>query len=250
MPADLSRMAVMTTAWRRPYYFERILNSWSRAEGQDQLARFVISLGRTDRYQRQVKLIDRMRPRFGVPLEILEQSDRAMSVNGPHTAIAEAANLPPRVIQPPPLTADEIRHLLSECVTVVKPGETLILRVPWTTTPTQVRELQVVLDETTAWLELPFKALVVPGDELTVAQAPEPDFMARVTTEPLGGPEHLRGALTIRLTHEPTGVTVAARDRTEGVHKLRKALADRARRQYDLQEAERRQQRKEAGGAA
>ena len=92
MPADLSRMAVMTTAWRRPYYFERVLNSWSRAEGQDQLARFVISLGRTDRYQRQVKLIDRMRPRFGVPLEILEQSDRAMSVNGPHTAIAEAAN--------------------------------------------------------------------------------------------------------------------------------------------------------------
>ena len=167
-------------------------------------------------------------------------------------SIAEAAKLPPRVIQqPPPLTRDEIRQLLSECVTVVKPGETLILRVPWTTTPTQVRELQVVLDETTAWLELPFKALVVPGDELTVAQAPEPDFMARVTTEPLGGPEHLRGALTIRLTHEPTGVTVAARDRTEGVHKLRKALADRTRRQYDLQEAERRRQRKaeEAPGA-
>ena len=38
MPADLSRMAVMTTAWRRPYYFERVLGSWSRAEGQDQLA--------------------------------------------------------------------------------------------------------------------------------------------------------------------------------------------------------------------
>jgi hypothetical protein len=92
VPLDLSRMAVMTTAWRRPYYFERILGSWSRAEGQDQLARFVISLGRTDRYQRQVKLIDRMRPRFGVPLEILDQSDRAMSVNGPHTAIAEAAS--------------------------------------------------------------------------------------------------------------------------------------------------------------
>ena len=168
-------------------------------------------------------------------------------------SLAEAAKLGPlpyRVV-PPPLTADEIRQLLSECVTVVKPGETLILRVPWTTTPTQVRELQVVLDETTAWLELPFKALVVPGDELTVAQAPEPDFMARVTTEPLGGPEHLRGALTIRLTHEPTGVTVAARDRTEGVHKLRKALADRTRRQYDLQEAERRRQRKaeEAPGA-
>ena len=89
---DLSRVGLMCTAWRRPYYFERILGSWSRAEGQDQLARFVISLGRTDRYARQVKLIDRMRPKFGVPLEILDQSDAAMSVNGPHTAIAEAVN--------------------------------------------------------------------------------------------------------------------------------------------------------------
>ena len=92
MPADLSRMAVMTTAWRRPYYFERVLGSWSRAEGQAGLARFVISLGRTDRYDRQVRLIDRMRPKFGVPLEILDQSDAAMKINGPHTAIPEAAN--------------------------------------------------------------------------------------------------------------------------------------------------------------
>lgn len=92
MPADLSSMAVMTTAWRRPYYFERVLLSWSRAEGIEDLGRLVISLGRTDRYGRQVKLIDRMRRKFGVPPEILDQSDRAMSVNGPHTAIAEAAN--------------------------------------------------------------------------------------------------------------------------------------------------------------
>jgi hypothetical protein len=92
VPADLSRMAVITTAWRRPYYFEPVLGSWSRAEGQAGLARFVISLGRTDRYDRQVKLIDRMRPKFGVPLEILDQSGKAMAVSGPHTAIAEAAD--------------------------------------------------------------------------------------------------------------------------------------------------------------
>ena len=89
MPADLSSMAVMTTAWRRPYYFEPVLKSWAAAGGQNELARFVISLGRTDRYGQQAALIERMRPRFGLPLEILDQSDRAMSVNGPHTAIAE-----------------------------------------------------------------------------------------------------------------------------------------------------------------
>ena len=83
----------------------------------------------------------------------------------------KAARQPYRVLSwSAPLSPDEVRYLLRECVTVVKPGETLILRVPWTTTPTQVRELQVILDETTAWLELPFKALVLPGDELTVAE--------------------------------------------------------------------------------
>jgi hypothetical protein len=92
VPADLSRMAVMTTAWRRPYYFERILNSWARAEGSGQLAHFVIALGRTDRYDRQVKLIDRMRPKFGVPLEIADQSQQALASRGTHRAIAEAAN--------------------------------------------------------------------------------------------------------------------------------------------------------------
>jgi hypothetical protein len=70
---------------------------------------------------------------------------------------------------------------------------------------------------------------------------PEPDFMAQTRTEEFYGP-----ILTVRLTHEPTGVTVVARDRAEGVYKLRKALAARARREYDLQEAERRRQRKAA----
>ena len=70
---------------------------------------------------------------------------------------------------------------------------------------------------------------------------PEPDFMAQTRAEALDGP-----ILTVRLTHEPTGVEVVARDRTEGVFKLRKALAARARREYDLQEAERRRQRKAA----
>jgi len=89
-------------------------------------------------------------------------------------SIAEAAKMPPRIIQqPPPLTPDKVRQLLRECVTVVKPGETLILRVPWSTTPTQVRDLQGALTGCTEHLEAPFKVLVVPGDELTVAE-PEP----------------------------------------------------------------------------
>lgn len=76
-----------------------------------------------------------------------------------------------RVIeQPPPFTKDEVRQILRECVTVVQPGEHLILRVPWTASPTQVRELQDFANQTMEWLGLPFRMLVLPGDELGVTQ--------------------------------------------------------------------------------
>ena len=78
--------------------------------------------------------------------------------------------------------------------------------------------------------------------EAAVAQltAPEPEFMDRVREEPLHGTDVLK----VRLIHEPSGITVVARDRPEAVIKLRHALTGAARRQYDLQETQRRQQRK------
>jgi len=142
-----------------------------------------------------------------------------------------------------PLTPEQVRCLLSECVTVVQPGETLVIRGQhWT--PNQVREIQDWLDTEHATGRITFKALAVPGDELAVAE--EPAFMDRVTTETLHGTEHLK----VRLTHEPTGITVVARDRPEAIVKLRHALAGAARRQYDLQEAARREERKAPQEAA
>ena len=91
-------------------------------------------------------------------------------------SLAEAAKLGPlpyRVV-PPPLSPDEIRQLLRECVTVVKPGETLILRVPWNTLPAQVRELQDALNDGIEYTQAPFGVFVVPGDELTVAEPADP----------------------------------------------------------------------------
>ena len=93
---DFGQMAIMTTAWGRPYYFEPVLASWANTEGQDELRRFVISLGPTVRRDQQVTLIKRMAPRFGVDLEVLPQSEAAVRGNGtrvpfgPHRAIAEA----------------------------------------------------------------------------------------------------------------------------------------------------------------
>ena len=85
-------------------------------------------------------------------------------------AIAEAKARNEYRILNAPLNPDEIRQLLRECVTAVKPGETLILLVPWRTTPTQVRELQQAIDDGADYLNLPFKTLVLPGDELAVAE--------------------------------------------------------------------------------
>jgi hypothetical protein len=83
--------------------------------------------------------------------------------------------------------------------------------------------------------------------EAIVAQLtqPEPDFMRAVREDPIDG-----NVLTVRLTHEPTGVTVLARDRAEGIYKLRKAITGHWRRLSDLQERERRRLRKEAREAS
>jgi hypothetical protein len=79
------------------------------------------------------------------------------------------------------LGADEARALLREFAVVVRPGETLILRVGNGYTPSQVRELQDALNRIADYHHMGFKVLVVPGDELAVAQ-PETDaaFAGRV----------------------------------------------------------------------
>jgi hypothetical protein len=91
VPAEPS-MAVMITAWRRPYYLEPVLMSWSRATGIGNLTRFIVALGNTDRVGAQAALIERMRPQFPCPVEVRMQSPRAVASNGPHRAIAEAAS--------------------------------------------------------------------------------------------------------------------------------------------------------------
>lgn len=55
-------------------------------------------------------------------------------------------------------------------VAVVKPGDVLAIRVSdWT--PDQVQEYQDYLDHRAAAGEIPFKAVVVPGDELAAVDA-------------------------------------------------------------------------------
>lgn len=79
---------------------------------------------------------------------------------------------PVRLLPPGPvLTVEVVEAALRECVTVVKPGETLVIRCrDWT--PAQVEQYQDYVDS--AWGDLPFRVLVVIGDEFAVVP-PEPD---------------------------------------------------------------------------
>ena len=74
------------------------------------------------------------------------------------------------VQDPEPLTPDALRQILRECVTVVRPGETLIIRTAdWT--PEQADLYQTMLN---IWLEdhgSPFLAVVVHADGLAIAEA-------------------------------------------------------------------------------
>jgi hypothetical protein len=83
-------------------------------------------------------------------------------------------NEPIRLLPPTSLlTPDTARALLSECVTIVKPGETLVIRVDPGWTPQQAEYYQEYVDVFTAHLEDPFRVLVVIGEELAVVRPEE-----------------------------------------------------------------------------
>jgi hypothetical protein len=89
----------------------------------------------------------------------VKEYDAAMRDAG-HQALRDLPSVPP-------LTSEQVRCLLRECVTVVKPGETLVIRGrDWT--PNQIREVQQVLSEICE--DRGFGVLIVPGDELGVTE--------------------------------------------------------------------------------
>src|ERR1039457_1915326 len=94
----------------------------------------------------------------GLPAELLTAPAGAPSLEERVTALEECIRFPLRMH----LSPDEIRQLLRECVTVVKPGETLVVRVPLTWTPDDVNRYSRTIGELNEALDLPFRTLVVP----------------------------------------------------------------------------------------
>lgn len=123
-----------------------------------------------------------------------------------------------------PLPPGEMRRLLREHLTIVKPGEILVVRVPWTTTPARVRDYQRAMDSAEGGV-IPFKVLVVAGDELGVVEPGEPGFLKDCYIEQFRA--GLTGPHPVRITHQPTGVRVDGTDRDEAVRLMAEALAAR-----------------------
>lgn len=90
-------------------------------------------------------------------------------------ALKEAERNPQRYMHRPlprqSLTADEIRQLLRECVTVVRDNETLVIRVSMSLTQGQVDEYQRTANDYYREGFIPFRVVVVQGEELAVAEA-------------------------------------------------------------------------------
>ena len=74
------------------------------------------------------------------------------------------------------LTKDEVRQLLRECVTVVKPGEALVVRMAGLT-PAQHREWQRAVTDWHEEGDLPFPVFIFNGDELGTAPAADTGYL-------------------------------------------------------------------------
>jgi hypothetical protein len=138
------------------------------------------------------------------------------------------------------LDPEMVQQLIRECVTVVRPGETLVIRDRnWT--PGQVREIQDYVDALRECGQISFKVLAAFGDELGVVQTrtPDRDFMRETRIDTFRNEE----VESVRLTHLPTGIVVDAPTEDEAVMKLAAELHSRgdisrndARRAYGLPE--------------
>ena len=115
-------------------------------------------------------------------------------------------------------------EVLAAVPVILGPGETLIIRAN-DLTPSQMHEYQRILDDWHRSGDLPFRAIVVIGDELAAAKAkPDPpSFMDDVREDVFrsGSVE------AVRLTHLPTGVAAEGSSRDEAVARLSRALLQR-----------------------
>lgn len=91
----LSTVAIVSTAFARPQYLERVLSSWQKARGIRDIHSFTLALGHhPPAFMDQIRLYDAFRRELGLADRGLLKPDSsaARASRGMHRAIGEAAN--------------------------------------------------------------------------------------------------------------------------------------------------------------
>src|SRR5271170_5900071 len=70
----LSDVAVMTTAWKRPYYLKQTLASWERVRGYGEIRKHCICLGASQRLDEAREVIAAFAGRVSIPVEVHEDN--------------------------------------------------------------------------------------------------------------------------------------------------------------------------------
>ena len=68
-PVNLTRTAIMMTAWRRPQYLRQVLASWAKVDGVQDVAAFRVCLDPHDRQDRMLSVIAEARGEYGLDIE-------------------------------------------------------------------------------------------------------------------------------------------------------------------------------------
>ena len=131
----LADVAIVTTAWKRPYYLEQTLASWERARGIEQAARFCIMLGMSGRYPAARAVIDEFAAR--VPFDVHLHTDEGnlgpwrTNADGMNFAFADPAVNFAVIAEEDILVADDVLELLAW-----GRGEFAVTRPCWSSTRT------------------------------------------------------------------------------------------------------------------
>jgi hypothetical protein len=86
----LSDTALVITAWKRPEYLWRVLDSWAKADRVAELRMVAVALGRSHRHDDQMDVIRKAEGWFGHKIVVIPDSPEAQASPGMHRALGEA----------------------------------------------------------------------------------------------------------------------------------------------------------------
>ena len=132
-----------------------------------------------------------------------------------------------RVLHRELLSPEEIRSLLRECVTVVKPGEVLVIRVSENMTPRQCSEYQQAVDGWIAYGDLGIKVMVLPGEGLGIAQEKAAQDHAAWLKDVRYDVYSDSAGHSARATHLPSGLQAIAATKERALSDLASLLVSR-----------------------